>query len=189
MDTQKYKKKIEQQRKTIERLQRTLEKRDTDVEWVIEYYENRLKEADKIAVYWRDKCDSIIRRCYKWLTQCREWKDYKDGYFSFHDKKCALCGSEEGVSIHHPKYEKGLLPWEYISSEVVPLCKKCHYKVHRDKNHPLHEKYEDGKPLPEPVTVMGAMIMSGAKNVNDERILTSALKTYEEKYAELRNKP
>lgn len=160
--------------KKVKSLEDRIEKRDSDIDWLIQYYESRLieadkvavhwknkydslqstlKEADKTAVHWRNKCDSVIRKCYKWLLLSKEWKEYRESYFWWNEKKCALCGSEKDITIHHPKYKKGLLPWEYATSEVVPLCKKCHYKVHKDKNHPLHEQYEAGTPLPSPIVV------------------------------------
>ena len=90
--------------KTIDRLQRTIEKRDYDLDWVVQYYEDKLKEADDVAVFWRDKCDSVIRKAYKKsLLNSNEWRQKRQDVFILKGERCAICG-EKANQIHNIKY-------------------------------------------------------------------------------------
>ena len=36
------------------------------------------------------------------------------------------------LNVHHIKYRKGAMPWEYSDDELVTLCEGCHSEIHRD---------------------------------------------------------
>jgi len=47
--------------------------------------------------------------------------------------KCCQCGrGEEEVilQVHHQNYIEGKLPWEYLLSDCITLCKGCHARTH-----------------------------------------------------------
>lgn len=43
--------------------------------------------------------------------------------------ECAFCGGKEDLHIHH--FEYGGTDINDLMKSVIPLCKKCHPKVHR----------------------------------------------------------
>lgn len=51
---------------------------------------------------------------------------------------CRVCGSKakEGhtLNVHHIKYIKNRMPWEYKDEELVTLCEKCHHAHHTQSN-------------------------------------------------------
>lgn len=45
--------------------------------------------------------------------------------------KCKNCGSEDNtLMVHHKKYIKGRLPWEYADSLLITYCENCHTMKH-----------------------------------------------------------
>lgn len=72
----------------------------------METYSDRLKSAD-------------------WLSKREEIKA-RDGF------KCVLCGSTDSLEVHHTRYIKSRMPWEYPSESLVTLCKQHHGAIHDD---------------------------------------------------------
>lgn len=67
------------------------------------------------------------------LYRHKEWKAYCAEQIKLHGGVCAHClrsGSEVVLQVHHTKYVKGRLPWEYPYDECEVLCRGCHAKVH-----------------------------------------------------------
>lgn len=50
---------------------------------------------------------------------------------------CQNCGRglNDGIvlNVHHIRYRRGLLPWEYNDCELITLCEDCHCKTHEKK--------------------------------------------------------
>lgn len=69
------------------------------------------------------------------------WKKKREEVFERYGKQCAECGKTNNLQVHHLVYRKNRHIWEYNVDELIPLCKKCHEEVHKDKNHKFHEKY------------------------------------------------
>lgn len=45
--------------------------------------------------------------------------------------KCVKCGASNCIlEVHHKKYHKDLMAWEYPDKYLETLCDKCHYAVH-----------------------------------------------------------
>lgn len=70
-----------------------------------------------------------------------KWKKKREEVFERYGKQCVECGSTKNIQVHHLIYRKGHHLWEYNVDELIPLCKKCHQKIHDDKTHRFHEKY------------------------------------------------
>ena len=70
-----------------------------------------------------------------------KWKKKREEVFKRYGKQCVECGSTKNIQVHHLIYRKGHHLWEYNVDELIPLCKKCHQKIHDDKTHRFHEKY------------------------------------------------
>lgn len=48
--------------------------------------------------------------------------------------KCQICGdAKEELNVHHPDYDKGMEPWEYLNRSLQCLCKTCHTISHATK--------------------------------------------------------
>lgn len=42
---------------------------------------------------------------------------------------CKCCGAKEStLHVHHFKYLKGNMPWEYPDSNFITMCYECHYE-------------------------------------------------------------
>ena len=70
-----------------------------------------------------------------------KWKEKREEVFERYGKQCVECGSTKNIQVHHLIYRKGHHLWEYNVNELIPLCKKCHQKIHDDKTNNFHEKY------------------------------------------------
>jgi hypothetical protein len=45
--------------------------------------------------------------------------------------KCERCGTKvRPFHVHHPKYKRGVAPWEYWITELEALCDRCHAEQH-----------------------------------------------------------
>lgn len=48
---------------------------------------------------------------------------------------CENCGDKETtLHVHHKRYIKGRMAWEYELEELSVLCEPCHESHHRDEN-------------------------------------------------------
>lgn len=48
--------------------------------------------------------------------------------------ECQNCGDGESqLQVHHVRYKKGSLIWDYEPTELSVLCEKCHDDAHRSK--------------------------------------------------------
>lgn len=57
-----------------------------------------------------------------------EWAQRKRRYWLEHDRRCAACGTEQDIHLHHLSYEHmGSEPDE----DLLPLCATHHDHVHR----------------------------------------------------------
>lgn len=44
---------------------------------------------------------------------------------------CEWCGDGEmQLQVHHKKYFKGRMPWEYRDDQLIALCEACHEESH-----------------------------------------------------------
>ena len=63
----------------------------------------------------------------------RQWARRKVLYFSRHQKRCAACGTELAIELHHRTYERMK---RELDADLVPLCVEHHVLVHQ--YHRLH---------------------------------------------------
>lgn len=55
------------------------------------------------------------------------WEETRKEVFQIYGKKCILCGSEECIEVHHFDQTRSQNPArKYDTTNLVPLCKKCH---------------------------------------------------------------
>ena len=67
---------------------------------------------------------------YEHLLKDERWKLFRLRVMSERGCSCEYCGSTETIQIHHTKYVKGRLPWEYDINDMRVLCRTCHQKIH-----------------------------------------------------------
>lgn len=59
----------------------------------------------------------------------KEWRKKRLETFLLKWKKCMKCWSEKQIHVHHATYER---IWdENVSTDLFPLCKRCHEFFHR----------------------------------------------------------
>lgn len=47
---------------------------------------------------------------------------------------CELCGDERTtLHVHHLRYRRGRMPWEYPLADLLCLCETCHRAQHPEK--------------------------------------------------------
>lgn len=62
-----------------------------------------------------------------------EWEAFRQFIFVVRKRKCELCGSKVHLQVHHLHYIKDRKAWEYLPSDVMVLCHKCHKSAHNIK--------------------------------------------------------
>jgi len=69
----------------------------------------------------------------KRLYRNQKWQEFGETVKTRDGWKCTKCnrGREDVIlQVHHIRYKPGRLPWEYISSDCITLCKGCHAREH-----------------------------------------------------------
>jgi hypothetical protein len=62
------------------------------------------------------------------------WQRKRLEVLELHGFKCFCCGSKEKtLHVHHKKYIKGRMAWDYETDKFEALCEECHKEVHGAK--------------------------------------------------------
>lgn len=76
----------------------------------------------------------------------QRWYYVRDRVLERDKWECQSCRSIHNLHVHHKRYEKGRMAWEYNDDDLVTLCGKCHEKVHKSwgtiKVDPFKEKLD-----------------------------------------------
>ena len=70
---------------------------------------------------------------YKDQLKDKRWKKLANKIRKRDNYTCQKCGSHEHLQVHHKKYIKNRLAWEYDEENLITLCSECHKKVHHLK--------------------------------------------------------
>lgn len=73
------------------------------------------------------------KKQYRKLYTNQEWLDYSKKVRDRDGNKCLQCGRNDSqvcLQVHHQKYIRNKLIWEYALSDCVTLCKGCHAREH-----------------------------------------------------------
>ena len=74
---------------------------------------------------------------------------------------CASCGtSDETLHVHHKRYVKGRLAWEYEKDQLVSLCKTCHDDDHKNLD-TLHRLIAESSLGSSYTTALAAALLAG----------------------------
>lgn len=66
------------------------------------------------------------------------WKEIKNQVLERDDNRCRLCNLKEKLHVHHRTYNN--LNNEKLE-ELITLCKKCHYIIHKINPHLSYQVY------------------------------------------------
>lgn len=68
---------------------------------------------------------------YSELLRSPHWQRKRLEVLSSADFKCQQCGDgDSNLQVHHKKYRKAALPWEYPIDNFTVLCDHCHKMEH-----------------------------------------------------------
>ena len=65
------------------------------------------------------------------------WKTRRTERAEIDGWKCAICGSDENLNVHHLTYKN--IGNENVQTDLVTLCRKCHASLHRIREHSKDE--------------------------------------------------
>lgn len=90
------------------------------------FTDNGISILEKLGYIFYDK------KYIKYSNQLKDkrWKKLANKIRKRDNYTCQLCGSHEHLQVHHKKYIKDRLAWEYDESNLITLCSECHKKVH-----------------------------------------------------------
>lgn len=54
------------------------------------------------------------------------------------------CADDKTLQVHHKRYVKGRMAWEYPDDELISLCSDCHHQTHEEKDALLAEIAQSG---------------------------------------------
>lgn len=67
---------------------------------------------------------------YEEQLQDRRWTAKRQEIIDRDLGMCQECMSSRHLNVHHKKYIKGKMAWEYPNSMLITLCTKCHENHH-----------------------------------------------------------
>lgn len=67
---------------------------------------------------------------YARLLQDERWRQRRHEALQFHGHACGQCGASSNLQVHHPRYVRGRMPWQYRVTELEVLCRPCHEREH-----------------------------------------------------------
>lgn len=71
----------------------------------------------------------MSERTYSELLRDGRWQQLRLRVFERDGFACLFCGDQNFIQVHHKKYERGRLPWEYPLVNFLTLCGRCHQAV------------------------------------------------------------
>jgi len=80
-----------------------------------------------------DKPRAVTRRRrdqYLDYLKSGHWKSLRQDALKTTDHLCAACASAFSIDVHHLVYRN---LYDCTTSDVMPLCRKCHYAVHKSE--------------------------------------------------------
>lgn len=78
-----------------------------------------------------------MRESIPWKDQYKHplWQKKRLEAFEAHGYACQRCGDGENqLHVHHKRYVKGRMIWEYSPTELAVLCDGCHEQDHAENN-------------------------------------------------------
>lgn len=86
---------------------------------------------------------------YEDLLKDPRWQKRRLEIMQHDNFTCQHCGNglNDGVplNVHHIRYRRNLMPWEYDDADLTTLCEKCHKEEHSVKTKTTSNLYKVGK--------------------------------------------
>lgn len=81
------------------------------------------------------------KKRYLELLKDPRWIKKRNAILTRDKNTCQFCGCQHRyLHVHHKKYEKGKMPWEYDDDELIAICSECHGFVTEDSKN-LYENF------------------------------------------------
>lgn len=78
---------------------------------------------------------------YRELLKDKRWIEKRNKILTRDKNTCQFCGCQHRyLHVHHKKYEKDKMPWEYEDDELITVCGECHEIVTEDSKN-LYENF------------------------------------------------
>jgi hypothetical protein len=102
------------------------------------------KPKKRKKITFKARLEKLGYKSYNSYLISEHWTEFRASYYSEHPKECYVCGCSENIHLHHIRYTR--IGKEKVS-DVVPLCKKHHKRVHRmvRKGSPLVSAHKELK--------------------------------------------
>jgi 5-methylcytosine-specific restriction endonuclease McrA len=83
---------------------------------------------------------------YKKQLKMKEWELFRLYVIISKGIKCELCDYNHlrYLQVHHKRYKKGLMAWQYELEDMMVVCKTHHKKIHMPE---IREKYNRTKSI------------------------------------------
>lgn len=107
---------------------------------IINFYIDKIKEEtqacrNEVSALIKEKKEDEInpyyylrREFYEEYLQSNLWQKKRADCIAYHGNKCNNCGAIGVLDIHHLHYET--LGAENPKTDLIPLCRSCHQKIH-----------------------------------------------------------
>lgn len=97
--------------------------------------EKRLHRPPAYAIYSGGQGEDMASTRYSELLRDPRWQKVRLKKLEQAEWKCELCsGDDKTFNVHHKRYIKGHMPWEYDLAELAVLCEACHEVEHEAKD-------------------------------------------------------
>ena len=116
----------------------TEKQREKTNKWIKKYRKNNKEYREKVRISVKK---NYQKNKEKWRIRALTNK-YKKELIKIFGNKCYKCGSKKYIELHHSNYPiLNNLPKkkqiEELIKIIVPLCEKCHRKLHRLENNEI----------------------------------------------------
>jgi hypothetical protein len=75
----------------------------------------------------------MTKLTYQEQLQQPEWQEVRKKILQDRNYKCEECGAiDKPLQVHHKKYVKGRLAWQYHHDLLQVLCEDCHKNIHKN---------------------------------------------------------
>ena len=72
---------------------------------------------------------------YKEQIKHPKWQKKRLEILEENNWTCAACGNTDAqLHVHHTRYEKNKMIWDYSNYKLMAVCNECHKEIHRIKD-------------------------------------------------------
>lgn len=80
---------------------------------------------------------------YKELLRDKRWIKKRNEILSRDNNTCQHCGNQDRIMhVHHKRYIKDKMPWEYDDTDLITLCEQCH-ENETESNSVMYLQYKE----------------------------------------------